>query len=120
MGKNGDEENLLGLAKQSDAEFHYTSRGGDITYHGPGQLVGYPILDLERLNMGLAAYLELLEESIIQTISTMGIHGERYKGASGVWLDVSDQAKIRKICAMGIRSSRWITMHGFFAFKYQY
>ena len=113
LGKNGDEANLLGLAKNSGAEFIHSSRGGDITFHGPGQLVGYPILDLERLGIGLAKYIELLEEAIVQTIAEYGISGTRYKGASGVWLDIDDPLKIRKICALGIRSSRWVTMHGF-------
>ena len=113
LGKNGDEQNLLNGLKVTDAEFVHTNRGGDITFHGPGQLVGYPILDLERLNIGLARYIELLEESIIRTIAHFGLKGERYKGASGVWLDTDDSLNIRKICALGIRSSRWITMHGF-------
>ena len=113
LGKNGDKSNLLKQAEESGAEFHYSSRGGDITYHGPGQLVGYPILDLERLDIGLAKYIELLEETIIKTIRHYGLIGERHDGASGVWLDTLDPLKIRKICAIGIRSSRWVTMHGF-------
>lgn len=113
LGKNGKPEHVLKSAANNDAEFFNTSRGGDITYHGPGQLVGYPILDLEALNIGLARYIELIEESIIRTIAEYGIQGERYKGASGVWLDTNDPIKIRKICAIGIRSSRWVTMHGF-------
>lgn len=113
LGKNGKLENLLPIARNSGAEFIHSSRGGDITFHGPGQLVGYPILDLERIGIGLARYIELLEESIINTISKFGIKGGRYSGASGVWLDANLPGKVRKICAMGIRSSRWVTMHGF-------
>lgn len=113
LGKNGKLENLLPIARDSGAEFIHSSRGGDITFHGPGQLVGYPILDLERIGIGLARYIELLEESIINTISKFGIKGGRYSGASGVWLDQNLPGKVRKICAMGIRSSRWVTMHGF-------
>lgn len=113
LGKNGKMENLLPLAKSSGAEFVQTNRGGDITFHGPGQLVGYPIIDLERQVIGLAKYIDLIEESIIRTIGEFNIRGERYSGASGVWLDIDNPSKIRKICALGIRSSRWITMHGF-------
>ncbi len=113
LGKNGEEKNLLKTGKNSDAEFIHSSRGGDITFHGPGQLVGYPILDLERLNMGLAQYIENIEEAVVKTIAEYNLKGERYKGASGVWLDIDDAKKIRKICALGIRSSRWVTMHGF-------
>ena len=112
LGKNGKKLNLLANASSSGAEFVETNRGGDITFHGPGQLVAYPILDLERLNMGLATYIESLEEVIIRLIANYGLKGEREKGASGVWLDTSDARKIRKICALGIRSSRYVTMHG--------
>ena len=110
LGRNGDASNLLTTAANSDAVMVKCSRGGDITYHGPGQLIGYPILDLERLGIGLAAYINLLEESVIQTISHFGLKGERLKGAAGVWLDCDIPAKTRKICAIGIRSSRWLTM----------
>ncbi|HAW51589.1 MAG TPA: lipoate--protein ligase [Flavobacteriales bacterium] len=113
LGKNGDESNLLPQAKQSGAEFFHTSRGGDITYHGPGQLVGYPIIDLERMNIGLAKYIENIEQVIIEVLNEYGITGKRLEKASGVWLDVGDPAKVRKICALGIRSSRFVTMHGF-------
>jgi lipoyl(octanoyl) transferase len=113
LGKNGEEANLLPQAMQSGAEFFHTSRGGDITYHGPGQLVGYPIIDLERLNLGLARYIENIEEAIIEVLKEYSIVGKRLDKASGVWLDVDDPAKTRKICAIGIRSSRFVTMHGF-------
>lgn len=113
LGKHGDKSNLLPHALESGAEFVHTDRGGDITFHGPGQLVGYPILDLERLNIGLAKYIERLEETVIRVVSAYGLKGERFSGASGVWLDPDDPVKIRKICALGIRSSRWVTMHGF-------
>jgi len=113
LGKNGKMENLLQTGKNSGAEFIESSRGGDITFHGPGQLVGYPILDLERMNIGLSQYIELLEEAVRRTIAEYNLTGERYRGASGVWLDVEDVKNIRKICAIGIRSSKWVTMHGF-------
>ena len=112
LGRNGDFNNLLPEAKQSGAEFIKTNRGGDITFHGPGQLVGYPIFDLQRLNMGIHKYTEQLEEVIIQSILEYGIIGARLEGASGVWIDVDDAEKVRKIAALGIRSSRWVTMHG--------
>ncbi len=113
LGKNGKIENLLQSARSSGAEFVHTNRGGDITFHGPGQLVGYPILDLERLGIGLAKYIELLEDSIIKTIESYGLAGGREQGASGVWLHDDKTPFPRKICALGIRSSRFVTMHGF-------
>lgn len=113
LGKNGEESNLLPQAKESGAEFFHTSRGGDITFHGPGQLVGYPVLDLEKMNLGLAQYIENLEEVIIKVLSEFDIHGSRLDKASGVWLDVDIPEQTRKICAIGIRSSRFVTMHGF-------
>ena len=113
LGKNGEESNLLPQAKESGAEFFHTSRGGDITYHGPGQLVGYPIIDLERMNLGLAQYIENIEEVIIRVLKEYDIIGKRLDKASGVWLDVDNPGKTRKICAIGIRSSRFVTMHGF-------
>ncbi len=113
LGKNGDESNLLPAAKESGAEFYHTERGGDITYHGPGQLVGYPILDLEYMGIGLANYIEKLEEVVIRVLSEFDINGVRLEGASGVWLDVDKPGKTRKICAIGIKSSRFVTMHGF-------
>ncbi|MFM2385349.1 MAG: lipoyl(octanoyl) transferase LipB [Bacteroidota bacterium] len=116
LGKSGDRENLLAdnetlAAKQ--ATFIATNRGGDITYHGPGQIVGYPIFDLELLKPDLVWYMRNLEEVIIKTIAHFGITSERLPGATGVWLDADDASKARKICAMGVRTSRWVTMHGF-------
>jgi lipoyl(octanoyl) transferase len=115
LGKSGDLSNLLlneQQLKAKGATFYKINRGGDITYHGPGQLVGYPILDLENFFTDIHKYLRLLEETIILTISEYGLKGERSKGETGVWLDVGTPFA-RKICAMGIRSSRWVTMHGF-------
>ena len=116
LGKSGVENNLLlnNIQLQAkNASFYKVNRGGDITYHGPGQIVGYPIIDLEPFKIGIKAYVDLLEESIINTIAHLGIKGERLKGASGVWLDTDSPAKVRKICAMGVRASRYVTMHGF-------
>ena len=90
----------------------HINRGGDITYHGPGQIVGYPILDLELFHLGIKKYVHQLEEVIIETLAHYGIQAERLEGATGVWLD-AQTSKARKICAMGIRSSRYVTMHGF-------
>lgn len=115
LGKSGDLSNLLLSEKQlaeKGATFYKINRGGDITYHGPGQVVGYPILDLENFFTDIHKYLRLLEESIILTIAEYGLKGERSKGETGVWLDVGTPFA-RKICALGIRSSRWVTMHGF-------
>ena len=115
LGKSGDLSNLLLDEKQlqeKGATFYKINRGGDITYHGPGQIVGYPILDLENFFTDIHKYLRLLEETIILTIAEYGLKGERSKGETGVWLDVGTPFA-RKICAMGIRSSRWVTMHGF-------
>lgn len=115
LGKSGKDDNMLLNYMQlqvKNATFVHTNRGGDITYHGPGQLVGYPILNLENHKIGLRKYIDLLEESIINTISHYGIEGTRSKGAAGVWLDV-DTPKERKICALGVKSSRYVTMHGF-------
>ena len=115
LGKSGDLSNLLLNEKQLEekgATFYKINRGGDITYHGPGQIVGYPILDLENFFTDIHKYLRLLEEAIILTIAEYGLKGERSDGETGVWLDVGTPFA-RKICAMGIRSSRWVTMHGF-------
>ncbi|MDB9736172.1 lipoyl(octanoyl) transferase LipB [Polaribacter sp.] len=115
LGKSGDFSNLLLNEKQleeKEATFYKINRGGDITYHGPGQIVGYPILDLENFFTDIHKYLRLLEESIILTIAEYGLKGERSAGETGVWLDVGTPFA-RKICALGIRSSRWVTMHGF-------
>jgi lipoyl(octanoyl) transferase len=115
LGKSGDFSNLLLNEKQLEekgATFYKINRGGDITYHGPGQIVGYPILDLENFFTDIHKYLRLLEESIILTIAEYGLKGERSEGETGVWLDVGTPFA-RKICALGIRCSRWVTMHGF-------
>ena len=115
LGKSGDLSNLLLNEKQikeKGATFYKINRGGDITYHGPGQIVGYPILDLENFFTDIHKYLRLLEESIILTIAEYGLKGYRSAGETGVWLDVGTPFA-RKICALGIRSSRWVTMHGF-------
>jgi len=115
LGKSGDFENLLvteDYLKEIDATFYKINRGGDITYHGPGQIVGYPILDLENFFTDIHKYLRLLEEMVILTLKDYGITSERSKGETGVWLDVGTPFA-RKICAMGVMASRWVTMHGF-------
>ena len=115
LGKSGDISNLLATEeelKSKGAEFYHINRGGDITYHGPGQIVGYPILDLDNFFTDIHKYLRLLEEMIILTLADFGIQGERSQGETGVWLDVGSPLA-RKICAMGVRSSRWVTMHGY-------
>lgn len=115
LGKSGSEENLLidsiGLT-QKEATFYKINRGGDITYHGPGQLVGYPIFDLDDFFTDIHKYLRYLEEAVILTIAEYGLKGDRYPGFTGVWLDPSDPLRARKICAMGVKCSRWVTMHG--------
>ncbi|MEP7253609.1 MAG: lipoyl(octanoyl) transferase LipB [Ginsengibacter sp.] len=116
LGKSGDIENLLlneEEMEQKEIEFFRTNRGGDITFHGLQQVVGYPILDLEKFYTDIGIYLRSLEEVIIETIAEYGIKGERSKGETGVWIEPGTPGKARKICAMGIRCSRWITMHGF-------
>jgi len=115
LGKSGDLSNLLineQQLKEKGATYYKINRGGDITYHGPGQIIGYPILDLENFFTDIHKYLRFLEEVIIKTIAEYGLKGERSSGETGVWLDVGTPFA-RKICAMGIRSSRWVTMHGF-------
>ncbi|WP_093871999.1 lipoyl(octanoyl) transferase LipB [Tenacibaculum sp. MAR_2010_89] len=115
LGKSGDFNNLLlneNQLKEKGATFYKINRGGDITYHGPGQIVGYPILDLENFFTDIHKYLRLLEEAIILTLAEYGIKSERSEGETGVWLGVGTPFA-RKICAMGIRASRWVTMHGF-------
>ncbi|RDI16056.1 lipoyl(octanoyl) transferase LipB [Flavobacterium sp. AG291] len=115
LGKSGDIENLLINEKQLElkgATFYKINRGGDITYHGPGQLVGYPILDLENFFTDIHKYLRFLEEVIIKVMADYGLKGTRSDGETGVWLDVGTPFA-RKICAMGVRASRWVTMHGF-------
>lgn len=115
LGKSGHPENLLldeeGL-NEKHASFYKINRGGDITYHGPGQIVGYPILDLDNFFTDIHLYLRTLEEAVILTLSDYGINAGRYEGYTGVWID-ADNDKARKICAMGVRCSRWVTMHGF-------
>lgn len=115
LGKSGDFKNLLLNEKQladKGAVYYKVNRGGDITYHGPGQIVGYPILDLENFFTDIHKYLRLLEEAIINTMAEYGLKGTRSDGETGVWLDVGTPFA-RKICAMGVRASRWVTMHGF-------
>lgn len=115
LGKSGDFDNLLLSEKQLEAKgatFYKINRGGDITYHGPGQIVGYPILDLENFFTDIHKYLRFLEEAIILTLAEYGLNTSRSPGETGVWLDVGTPFA-RKICAMGVRASRWVTMHGF-------
>lgn len=115
LGKSGHQENMLiseSYLKQLGAEFFHIDRGGDITFHGEGQIVGYPILDLEQVGIGLREYIEAIEEAVIETVAHYGIKGGRIAGASGVWL-MEENRPPRKICAIGVRSSRYVTMHGF-------
>ncbi len=115
LGKSGNLENLLASEQEltkKGASFYKTNRGGDITYHGPGQIVGYPILDLDNFFTDIHKYLRFLEEVIILTLEEYGVKGGRSDGETGVWLDVGTPFA-RKICAMGVRASRWVTMHGF-------
>ena len=115
LGKSGDISNLLldtEQLKQKEATFYKINRGGDITYHGPGQIVGYPILDLDNFFTDIHKYLRFLEEMVILTLAEYGVKGVRSDGETGVWLDVGTPFA-RKICAMGVRASRWVTMHGF-------
>lgn len=116
LGKSGKQENLLldeQELREKDASYHHINRGGDITYHGPGQIVGYPILDLDNFFTDIHLYLRTLEEAIILTLSDYDIRSGRFPGFTGVWIDQDDPNKARKICAMGVRASRWVTMHGF-------
>lgn len=116
LGKSGKEEHLLlnaeGL-KEKEATYYKINRGGDITYHGPGQLVGYPIIDLDNFFTDIHKYLRLLEESIMLTLHDYGIDAGRIDGLTGVWLDHIEKRNPRKICAIGVKTSRWVTMHGF-------
>jgi len=115
LGKSGKPEHLLlgdAELKEKGATYHKINRGGDITYHGPGQIVGYPILDLDNFFTDIHLYLRTLEDAIILTLAEYGIVAGRYPGYTGVWLE-PDSKRARKICAMGVRSSRWVTMHGF-------
>jgi len=116
LGKSGQMSNvLIGQEQMTERgiEFFKTNRGGDITFHGPGQLVGYPVLDLEQFYTDIGRYLRSIEEVIIRTLADYGIIGERSKGETGVWIDPDQPGRERKICAIGVRCSRWITMHGF-------
>ncbi len=115
LGKSGQANNLLiqdELLKKINATFYKINRGGDITYHGPGQIVGYPILDLEQLQLGVRQYINRLEEAIIATLRLFGLDGDRLEGATGVWLETGTP-NARKICAIGVRASRYVSMHGF-------
>ena len=115
LGKSGNEANMLISAIQlqaAHAEFVKVNRGGDITYHGPGQLVVYPIIDMANFGVGVKEYVDLLEEVVIRTVGEFGITGERLEGATGVWLD-AHTSRAREICAIGIKCSRYVTMHGF-------
>jgi len=116
LGKHGDANNLLLDKNELDEKeigFYQINRGGDITYHGPGQIVGYPVFDLDTLFTDIGKFLRLMEEAIILTLAEYGIDGGRIDGLTGVWLDINDPIKARKICAMGMHISRWVTMHGF-------
>lgn len=115
LGKSGHNTNLLisdEMLKQIGATYYQINRGGDITYHGPGQIVAYPILDLEALKINLKEYIHLLEEVVIKSLEPFGISASRLENATGVWLDVGQKGKERKICAIGVRASRFVTMHG--------
>ena len=116
LGKSGEEKNLLvtpeGLTK-IQATYYHINRGGDITYHGPGQIVGYPVIDLENFFTDIHKYMRLLEEAVIQTLSVYNIPSGRIAGLTGVWIDHEDEVKARKICALGVKTSRWVTQHGF-------
>jgi lipoyl(octanoyl) transferase len=116
LGKSGKEEHVLVSKEELERRgiaYYPTNRGGDITFHGPGQVVGYPILDLEKFYTDIGKYLRNLEEVIILTLAEYGLKGDRSPGETGVWLDPENKMKARKICAMGVRCSRWVTMHGF-------
>ena len=116
LGKSGDENHLLAnqaLLQEKQAAFYKINRGGDITYHGPGQIVGYPILDLDHFFTDIHKYLRFLEEAVIQTLKEYDLQSGRVEGLTGVWLDGENDQKARKICALGVKSSRWVTMHGF-------
>jgi lipoyl(octanoyl) transferase len=116
LGKSGDPDNLLLSEERLDeigATFHHIDRGGDITYHGPGQLVGYPIFDLDRFFTDLGRYLRTLEEAVFRTCEAYGLEGTRVEGRTGAWIGPDEHGPERKICAMGVRCSRWVTMHGF-------
>ncbi len=116
LGKSGSTENLLiseAFRKEKQIDYFHINRGGDITYHGPGQLVGYPVIDLEEFGMGIKSYIYHLEEVTIRTLHEYGLKASRLKNAIGVWLDANHPATARKICAIGVKTSRFVTMHGF-------
>ncbi len=116
LGKSGSETNLLAnaaLLEKIGATYYRINRGGDITYHGPGQVVGYPIIDLEHYKIGVRGYIEKIEDSIIAALAVFGITASRKEGATGVWVDAAHKVRARKICAIGVRVSRYVTMHGF-------
>lgn len=116
LGKSGDEKNMLAnidFLKKIEATYFKINRGGDITYHGPGQLVGYPIIDLEYYNLGVREYISKMEDAIIATLAEYGLEAGRKEGATGVWLQAEHKVRARKICAIGVRVSRFVTMHGF-------
>lgn len=115
LGKSGKESNLLmhqETLRAIEATYYRINRGGDITYHGPGQLVGYPLLDLENFFTDIHKYMRFLEEAVIQTVGEFGIEAGRISGLTGVWVDSENKLAARKICAFGVRASRWVTMHG--------
>ncbi|ULB35277.1 MULTISPECIES: lipoyl(octanoyl) transferase LipB [Proteiniphilum] len=115
LGKRGDKHNLLitrHLCESKNIDLHAIDRGGDITYHGPGQLVAYPIIDLEAFGTGVKSYISMLEDVVIEVLKTYGIEGEKDNKAMGVWIDAGIPEKARKICAIGVRASRYVTMHG--------
>lgn len=115
LGKSGNRQNLLiaeHVCQRNHIDYYSVDRGGDITYHGPGQLVAYPIIDMEEFRVGVKSYVHQLEEVVIRTLQAYGIAGEKDEKAMGVWMDARDPAKARKICAVGVRTSRYVTMHG--------
>ncbi len=115
LGKSGNRQNLLiarSLCESKKIDLHAIDRGGDITYHGPGQLVAYPIIDLEDFQMGIKRYISMLEDVVIETLKPFGISGEKDEKAMGVWIDPIQPARARKVCAIGVRASRFVTMHG--------
>lgn len=115
LGKHGDKQNLLiasHVCKSKNIDLHSIDRGGDITYHGPGQLVVYPIIDLELFGMGIKSYISTLEDVVVDTLKCYGVKGEKDNKAMGVWIDATTPSKARKICAIGVRASRFVTMHG--------
>ena len=115
LGKSGDKQNLLiarNICENRGIDLHEINRGGDITYHGPGQIVVYPIIDLEEFNIGIKSYISMLEDVVIETLKQFGVKGEKDEKAMGVWIDAGNSIKARKICAIGVKASRYITMHG--------